>query len=118
MTPCRYTGLGVLWAYRRAGVWLFLALLVIMVGERRLGDLHYMLYSLGSLELGFYADAIDGDEVTLRLVAVDDASPPTAPAPASPLVRAGAPLICADIPPRSIESPAPRGPPAPSSALP
>jgi hypothetical protein len=117
MTPRRHPGLGVFRASRPLTVGLFLTLLLVAVVERRLADVHYTVHSLGTLDVGFYDEAIEGDEVALRLVALDDASPPFVAAPASPLARLCPALVCAEIAPRPIESPAPRGPPPGSSAL-
>jgi hypothetical protein len=117
MTPCHHTGPGVSGAFRRTGVWLLLALLLVAAGERRLADIHYNLYFLSLGDGGLDDDdSINGDEVALRLVALDDAQLPAVVAPASPLVPLCAALVCTSIAQRSIESPAPRGPPAASSA--
>jgi hypothetical protein len=101
---------------RRAAAWTFLVLLLLAGGERRLADLEYTFHLLGS-EARLFDEAIDGDEVALRLVAVDDASPPVVAVPASPLVPVHSTPRPADVSPRLIETPSPRGPPPHSSAL-
>ena len=94
MRPCGSAGLDTLHGFRRASAWLFFGLVLAVCGERRLADDHYNRYNLTRAETGIAsAETLDGDEVALRLIAVDDASAPvptTTPAPAPlPLVLHG-----------------------------
>ena len=92
------------------GVWFFLLLMLLVAGERRLAEAHFNLrtWTVGVES----ADALDGDEIRLRLIALNDDKPPS-------LFVAGR-VVVAEIvhasPPRldcvPLGHPAPRGPPA------
>jgi hypothetical protein len=117
MTEWRRPSLGLFWTSRRAGAWLFVTLLLVAGGERRVADVAYTLHLFTDSDVGVYDETVAGDEVTLRLMAMADASAPLVVAPASPLLA-----VCTSALPErtgrcSIDAPAPRGPPAASSAI-
>ena len=97
-----------------AGVWFFLLLMLLVAAERRLSEAHF---NLRSWTVGVEsADALDGDEIRVRLIALNDDKPPS-------LFDAGrvfafevvhAPSTSFDCVP--LGRPAPRGPPAVASA--
>ena len=76
MSPCARAGLDTLRGSRRSLAWLFCGLLLVVCGERRLADYRYSLYNLTLHEIGIKsAESLDGNEVALRLLVADDASP-------------------------------------------
>ena len=96
------------------GVWFFLLLMLLVAGERRLSEAHFNLrtWTVG-LES---ADALDGDEIRVRLIALNDDKPPS-------LFDAGRVFafeVAHTTSPRvdrvPLGRPAPRGPPALASA--
>ena len=100
----------------RSSAWVFCGLILIVSGERRLADHVHNRYLLAHTELTLQnAEALDGDEIALRLIAIDDAiaAPrPAAPAPARPraVIRradAAVSLLAVALPPL-------RAPPAPA----
>jgi hypothetical protein len=100
--------------HRIGGVWLFVLLLFVVVVERRLAEAHF---NLRSAETGVErTDGLDGDEIRIRLIVLNDDNPPSLPdvggVLASDVVHASVPdPVC--IP---LGRPAPRGPPAIPSA--
>ena len=100
---------------RRIGIPLFVALLLLAGAERRLAEIHLNLRGGGpTLESD---DTLDGDEVRVRLVALNDDKAPTVLA----LVHRFTPRrthVTPAIPPAIVLGrPDPRGPPAPSTPL-
>jgi len=102
--------------HRLGGTWFFVLLLFVVAGERRLADAHFNLRSASpGVES---ADALDGDEIRVRLIVLNDDKPPSLPAVggvlASKVVHASVPQV--DCIP--LGRPASRGPPAsaPSAA--
>lgn len=102
--------------HRLGGAWLFVLLFLVVAGECRLSEVHFNLRSAAtSFES---ADALDGDEIGLRLLSLNDDKAPSLPAVggvlASEVLHASVPHV-ACIP---LGHPAPRGPPAavPSAA--
>jgi hypothetical protein len=96
--------------HRRGGTWLFVLLLCVVAGERRFADAHF---NLRSAEAGFEsADALDGDEIRVRLIVLNDDKVPSLSAVggvlAARVVHASVPYV--DCIP--LGHPAPRGPPA------
>jgi hypothetical protein len=98
------------------GAWFFLLLMLLVAGERRLSEVHFNLRTWSvSLES---ADALDGDEIRVRLIALNDDKPPSLFDPGRVLV---ADIVHASLPRLDrvpLGRPAPRGPPtrAPSAA--
>jgi hypothetical protein len=95
---------------RLSGSWLFVLLLLVVAGERRLSEVHHNQRSVApGLES---ADALDGDEIRVRLIVLNDDKPPSLPAaggvPTSEVVHVNVPRV--DCIP--LGRPAPRGPPA------
>ena len=101
---------------QRAGAACFFLLLALLVGaERRLSELHFNLRAAGpGLESD---DILDGDEIRVRLVALNDDKAPTL----SDVGRALVAHVVRVVPCRreslALGRPAPRGPPRVSSAL-
>ena len=98
---------------RRIGIPLFIALLFLAGAERRLAEIHLNLRASGPILES--DDTLDGDEVRVRLVALNDDKPPTILA----LVHRFTPVrihVAATIAPAVVLGrPDPRGPPAPSA---
>jgi hypothetical protein len=95
---------------REWGACLFVALLFIVAGERRLADAHFN-YRAASPAIE-RAEGLDGDEIRVRLITLNDDKPPS-------LADAGRVLVAhvgATRAPRYVRAPlgrpAPRGPPA------
>ena len=62
---------------RQWGAWVFVALVLLVAGERRHADAHF---NLRSTDLVFENDeALDADEIKIRLIGHADAALPTAP---------------------------------------
>ena len=96
------------------GVWFFLLLILLVAGERRLADAHFNLRAWTvAIES---ADALDGDEIRVRLIALNDDKPPSlfdaGRVFSFEVVHATSPRV--DRVP--LGRPAPRGPPALASA--
>jgi hypothetical protein len=98
--------------HRRGGITLFVLLLLVVAAERRLAEYHLTPRSAAhALESN---DTLDGDEVRVRLVVLNDDKPPTLPA-ASGTFAPHRPHVAFPFPPAlALGRPAPRGPPAPS----
>ena len=98
--------------HRRPGITLFVLLLVVVAAERRLAEYHLNQRSaVPALESD---DTLDGDEIRIRLVALNDDKPPTIPVVRGTFVPHHT-LAALPIPPGiALGRPAPRGPPAPS----
>ena len=98
---------------RRVGIPFFVALLILAGAERRLAEIHLNLRVGGPILES--DDTLDGDEVRVRLVALNDDKPPALVT----LVRRFAPhrpQLTRAIPPDIARGrPDPRGPPAPST---
>jgi hypothetical protein len=99
---------------RVAGISLFVLLLLLVGAERRLADAHFNLRTAATgLES---KDILDGDEIRVRLVVLNDETLPTLPVIDALLV------FTVVHPPLSLPasvalgSPAPRGPPRPVSS--
>jgi hypothetical protein len=93
--------------------WLFVVLLLLVAGERRLADAHFNARTGG---LGIENDdALDGDEIRVRLIGLNDDRPPTARLHVG-MVRV---TLHVDRPARPclelVGRPAPRAPPIASS---
>ena len=96
------------------GAWFFLLLMLLVAGERRLANAHF---NLRAWAVGIEnADALDGDEIRVRLIALNDDKPPSLVDSGRVLafeaLHASAPRL--DRVP--LGRPAPRGPPAVTSA--
>jgi hypothetical protein len=102
--------------HRLAGTRLFVFLLLVVAGERRLSEVHFNLRSAAaSVES---ADALDGDEIRVRLIVLNDDKPPSLPAVRGVLVSKVAHASVPHVDCIPLGHPAPRGPPAsaPSAA--
>jgi hypothetical protein len=100
--------------HRVAGIAVFVALVLLVGVERRLAEAHYNLRTAApGLESG---DSLDGDELRVRLIVLNDDNPPALPADSDALsperVDTPAPH-CISL---ALGRPAPRGPPPLSAA--
>jgi hypothetical protein len=101
-------------AGRTVGVWLFVVLMLLVSAERRLAEAHLDLRAGG---MGIESDeALDGEEIRVRLTALNAKAPPSvqrsAPVPAL-YGLAQAPAVPRS---RARTCQSARGPPAPSSS--
>jgi hypothetical protein len=100
--------------YRLGGTWLFVLLLLVVAGERRLSEVHFNLRSAAaSLES---ADALDGDEIRVRLIVLNDDKPPSLPTAGGVLLSKVAHATAPQVDCVPLGHPAPRGPPASASS--
>jgi len=101
-------------AGRAVGVWLFVGLILLVSAERRLAEAHFDLRGGGT---GIESDeALDGDEISVRLTVLnDDARPSIQPSAQVPALYG---LIPAPAVPcsRALTCPGARAPPAVSSS--
>jgi hypothetical protein len=114
MTEMRPATLVTLRRHASAVAWCFVLLTLLVAGERRLAELHFNLRSwTDGLQS---ADALDGDEIRIRLTVLNDDKPPSlfdaGRVRTLEVVHAVAPRL--DRVP--LGRPAPRGPPASPSA--
>src|SRR5262245_3606864 len=114
MTEMHPATLVTLRRHASAVAWCFVVLTLVVAGERRLSEAHFNLRSWTTgLES---ADALDGDEIRVRLTVLNDDKPPSlfdaGRVRRFEVVPAIAPRL--DRVPRG--RPAPRGPPASPSA--
>jgi hypothetical protein len=115
MPPARSGTFSTLRRSRGGGIAFFIGLLLLMGGERRLAEIHF---NLRPAEVGLESDdVLDGDEIRVRLVALNDDQQPTLfdcrRLAASHAVHAAVQRC----PFLALGRPAPRGPPVMSSAL-
>jgi hypothetical protein len=102
-------------AGRVAGVWLFVGLMLLVSAERRLAEAHFDLRAGGT---GFESDeALDGDEIRVRLIALNDEAPPSIQPSAPVPALYGLPPTPAAPSSRALSSPGARAPPAVSSSI-
>jgi hypothetical protein len=102
-------------AGRAVGVWLFVALMLLMSAERRLAEAHL---DLRAGDTGVESDeALDGDEIRVRLIALNDNIQPaiqrSAPVPALYGLTLTPAVPCS----RALSCPGARAPPAVSSSI-
>jgi hypothetical protein len=93
--------------------WAFLALVLLVGAERRLAEIHFNFRTAAlAIESN---DALDADEIRIRLVVLNDDRPPTVHVPVGVLEGRSRAFIqacpCVDV----IGRPASRAPPAVSS---
>jgi hypothetical protein len=100
--------------HRPLGTALFILLLFVVSTERRLADAHFNLRSAApGLESD---DILDGDEIRVRLIVLNDDKPPRLPHVSSAIAREPVPAIAQCCDSVALGRPAPRGPPASSSS--
>jgi hypothetical protein len=104
------TALGAFRRCRVGGAGVFVVLLLLVAGERRLAEAHFNLRSSQpTLE---HADALDGDEIRVRLIVLNDDQPPSLADVGRALVSAVVPVRTPLPSPVALGRPVPRGPPA------
>ena len=112
--PLSMTLLASLRRHARAGTWLFVLLLCVVAVERRLAEAHFNLRSSATgLES---QDVLDGDEIRIRLVVLNDEQRPVLPADSTALAFEIALAVTPHPDCIALGRPAPRGPPAVSRA--
>ena len=96
--------------HRRAGVALFVALLCLVAVERRLADAHYnRLTASPAFE---NAAVLDGDEVRVRLIVLNDNDTPALPDVSGTLTLDSVHAVVPQPDSPALGRPAPRGPPS------
>ena len=98
--------------HRRGGITLFVLLLLVVAAERRLAEFH--LNQRSALPAFESNDTLDGDEIRVRLVVLNDDKPPTLPAVSGTFAPHRTHVAVLLLPVLALGRPAPRGPPAPS----
>ena len=102
--------------YPTLATWLFVLLLALVATERRLAEIHFDLRSAG---VGLESDDIlDGDEIRIRLVVLNDDKLPTRPDAGHPLTFEVVPVGPQRYASRALGVPIPRGPPRSCSSSP
>jgi hypothetical protein len=101
-------------AGRAVGVWLFVVLMLVVSAERRLAEAHLDLRGGGT---GIESDeALDGDEIRVRLTALNDKIEPSIQRSAPVPALYGLVLMPAVPCSRALSCPGARAPPAVSSS--
>ena len=99
--------------HRAAGIAFFVLMLLVVAAERRLADVHFNLRTATTaLESD---DVLDGDEIRIRLIVLNDDTPPTLLRVSRAIGFAVARPLAAHPDSLALGSPVPRGPPAPRS---
>ena len=94
--------------YRAVGTVFFVVMLLVVMVERRLADLHFNVRTAATaLESN---DVLDGDEIRIRLLVFNDDTPPTLP-PVSRALGIAVRPSAEDPDSPALGAPAPRGPP-------
>jgi hypothetical protein len=100
--------------HRTLGIALFVMLVLLVGVERRLADAQFNRFSVApAFESN---DLLDGDEVRVRLVALNDDKPPAVPDVSGAVTREPVHTVVRHRPLLALGRPAPRGPPALSAA--
>src|SRR4051812_38602074 len=100
--------------HRPLGIALFILLVFVVSAERRLADAHFNLIAATP---GIESDDIlDGDEIRIRLIVLNDDKPPRLPDVSRPIAREPVHAIVLHCDPPALGRPAPRGPPRSTSA--
>jgi hypothetical protein len=95
--------------HRRAGVWLFVALLCLVAAERRLAEVHYNRHTVAP---AFESDAVlDADEVRVRLIVLNDHDRPSLPDVSGTIAFETLHALAPHPDSPALGRPAPRGPP-------
>ena len=90
--------------------WLFVLLVLLVASERRLAEVHFNLLSAA---LGIESDdVLDGDEIRVRLIVLNDDRPPALPDVSSAAAFDVVCMLAQRLDAPSLGRPAPRGPPA------
>ena len=100
---------------RALGVWFFVGLMLLVSTERRLADAHLDLRAGGT---GIESDdALDGDEIRVRLIALNDQTRPSIQ-PSAPVPALYGLVVTPAVPcSRALSCPGARAPPAVSSSI-
>ena len=97
---------------RHAGIVVFVLLLLIVAAERRIAELHLNQRTAApALE----SEALEGDEVRVRLITLNDDKRPTIPGATGRCTPLLVRLVLEAPVTIALGRPAPRGPPAPSA---
>jgi hypothetical protein len=102
--------------HRPFGIAVFILLIFLVAAERRLAEAHFNLRTaVPGLESD---DVLDGDEIRVRLIVLNDDKPPRLSHVSSTLARETVPSFVQRYISLALGRPAPRGPPAsvPSAA--
>jgi hypothetical protein len=100
---------------RGLGVWFFVGLMLLVSAERRLADAHLDLRADGP---GIESDdALDGDEIRVRLIALNDETRPSIQRSAPVPALYGLVLVPAVPCSRTLSCPGARAPPAVFSSI-
>lgn len=98
--------------HRMLATWIFVLLVLLVAGERRLAEAHFNLRSSAP---GIESDdVLDGDEIRVRLIVLNDEKRPTLPDVTSAVAFEVMLASAQRLDSLALGRPAPRGPPASS----